>query len=152
MSGGSYDYASLADHLDDVLAKRQGIDQLADRLASLDESEFPGARAAAVLTQQLLGQLRVWEAYVESQTRLLGGVWKAVEWWDSCDWGPDQVREALAALAVPPPTEPEEVDVVATVDYSPEGRAMCASPQLPGGPHGRVTLLLAADGTVRWLQ
>jgi hypothetical protein len=108
MSGGSYNYLYGATSLDELLAKRHVLQEMADRLAGLDEAEFPGATAAARETAYLLNLLRVWDNHTEARTRLVSDVWHAVEWWDSSDYGPDQVREALAKLVdpTPPPSPP----------------------------------------------
>lgn len=96
MSGGSYDYASLTDCLDDLVRHQQQLERLAERLAMLPEAEFPGAAAAAQGTLALLVRAGLWDAHVRATSAVLRPVWHAVEWWDSNDWGPDQVREALA--------------------------------------------------------
>lgn len=51
---------------------------------------------AAKETYSLLVQLRQWETRADVHMERLRAVWKAVEWWDSGDWGEDDVREALA--------------------------------------------------------
>lgn len=97
MSGGSYDYLCFASDLDELLAKRHALKEMVDRLAGLDEREFPGASAAADQSRALLVRLQMWSSHVDTMTRMLQPTWKAVEWWDSCDSGEDDVREALAA-------------------------------------------------------
>lgn len=110
MSGGSYDYLCHSWNLDDLLGKRHSLEQMADRLAGLTEVDFPGVTAATRATMRLVHQLRMWDTHAEAQLELLRDVWKAVEWWDSCDSGPDHLVEALAAMltptAAPPPTDP----------------------------------------------
>lgn len=101
MSGGSYEYLCYAYGLDELLKKRTELERMADRLAGLDEQTFPGVTAAAGATLQLLALIRLWERHTDAQADLLRGVWQAVEWWDSCDSGPDRVREALTELVTP---------------------------------------------------
>jgi hypothetical protein len=98
MSGGSYNYLAHACDLEDLLAKRTELESMADRLAGLSEAEFPGAAAAERLTRSLLLRVQLWAAHADASTGLLAGVWKAVEWWDSADSGPDNVRGALAKM------------------------------------------------------
>lgn len=91
MSGGSYNYLCHAFDLDDLLSRRGSLREMADRLAGLGYAED-----AAKETEELLVLLNQWCVRAEVRRSRLAGVWKAVEWWDSCDWGEDQVREALA--------------------------------------------------------
>jgi hypothetical protein len=103
MSGGSYDYLCYATSLDELLAKRARLEEMFSRLSNLPEREFPGAAAAAALTKALLLHLQTWEVHAGVAIGQLAEVWKAVEWWDSCDYGPDQVAEALAEYVSAPP-------------------------------------------------
>jgi hypothetical protein len=98
MSGGSYNYLCSALDLDDILNKQYDLEQMADRLEGLPEAEFPGAGAAGHMTRRLLQTLKLWESHAAISLGMLTDVWKAVEWWDSCDWGPDQVKEELVKL------------------------------------------------------
>lgn len=101
MSGGSYDYASLVDELDEVLAKRGELEALGERLIDLSEDQFPGSTAAGERTLALLAWVQLWEAHVRAQTSVLRETWKAVEWWSSGDYGPDEVRDALMRMLAP---------------------------------------------------
>jgi hypothetical protein len=98
MSGGSYNYLCSALDLEDLLNKRSDLEAMADRLEGLSLIEFPGAAAAGRLTRELLLKITLWESHASVYAAALSDVWKSVEWWDSCDWGPDQVREELAKL------------------------------------------------------
>lgn len=89
MSGGSYDYICFAS-ADDLLAKKIEIQEMADRLAELGYAED-----AAKETMALLLTLRQFENRIKAMQERLSGVWKAVEWWDSCDSGEDRVHEEL---------------------------------------------------------
>jgi hypothetical protein len=64
---------------------------MADRLAGLGYAED-----AAKETEELLVLLSQWNVRADVRLKRLADVWKAVEWWDSCDWGEEHVREALA--------------------------------------------------------
>ncbi|WP_345150812.1 hypothetical protein, partial [Nonomuraea rubra] len=61
--------------------------RMSARLAGLGWAED-----AARETEELLVMLRQWQIRSEVRIARLRSVWKAVEWWDSCDWGEDQVR------------------------------------------------------------
>lgn len=98
MSGGSYNYLSSALDLEDLLSHMEELEQMANRLESLSEVEFPGAHAAGVMTRELLIKMNLWITHSIITARLLRGVWHDVEWWDSGDYGPDQVREGLNKL------------------------------------------------------
>jgi hypothetical protein len=91
MSGGSYNYLCHTWDLDDLLEHRGGLEEMSARLAGLGWAED-----AARETEELLVMLRQWQVRAETRMERLREVWKAVEWWDSNDWGEDQVREALA--------------------------------------------------------
>ncbi len=96
MSGGSYNYLAFASDLEDLLSKRRDMEAMADRLDGLSEREFPGSTAAARMTRELLLRIQTWESHAAASASILSGVWKGVEWWDSCDWGEDEVRAVLA--------------------------------------------------------
>ncbi len=53
------------------------------------------AQDAARETEELLVMLRQWEVRATVRLERLREVWKAVEWWRSCDYGEDQVKQAL---------------------------------------------------------
>lgn len=88
MSGGSYNYlchkeftghASLAD-----------LSDMVDRLSGLDYADD-----AARESMELLMIIRQFETRAEVIADRLRGVWKSVEWWDSCDSSEDGVKTAL---------------------------------------------------------
>lgn len=103
MSGGSYNYVYGVVDLEDLLNKRRDLYDMAERLEGLSEVEFPGATAAAQMTRKLLIQLEIWDRHATTTIQLLSGVWHDVEWWDSNDYGPDQVRVGLEKLLSPTP-------------------------------------------------
>src|SRR5215212_1916341 len=98
MSGGSYNYLYSALDLEELLAKAEDLERMADRLEGLPEIEFSGAGAAGRMTRHLLNMIKLWEFHANITAELLSGVWHDVEWWDSNDYGPDQVREGLRKL------------------------------------------------------
>lgn len=91
MSGGSFNYLCHTFDLDDLIDKRGSLEAMATELAGLGY-----AQDAARETEELLVMLRQWEVRATVRVERLRGVWKAVEWWRSSDYGEDQVREALA--------------------------------------------------------
>jgi hypothetical protein len=105
MSGGSYNYLANVFDLKDLLGKIEELEQMANRLEGLSEVEFPGAVAAGHMTRDLLLMIKLWESHATVSVELLSGVWHDVEWWDSNDYGPDQVREGLRKLLHRPPNQ-----------------------------------------------
>ncbi|MDQ0791979.1 hypothetical protein [Streptomyces sp. B1I3] len=90
MSGGSYNY--LYCHVSGLETQRGDIEAMRDRLAGLEADRIPGAARAARLTRYVLIHLDL----AEQKAQELTDVWHAIEWWDSNDYGEDDVREALA--------------------------------------------------------
>jgi len=91
MSGGSYNYLCHAS-ADEMMNKVSDLQDMADRLAGLSY-----ASDAARETQELLLIVRQFENRIEASTNRLHDVWRAVEWWDSCDSSEDSVKAALDA-------------------------------------------------------
>jgi hypothetical protein len=91
MSGGSYDYL-YSKEADDLLHRTDTIQEMADRLAEL------GYHGAAVESNELLADVRRFRARIEARMKRLSPVWRAVEWLDSGDSGPEQVKSAVAAF------------------------------------------------------
>lgn len=89
MSGGSYNYLCYAES-DTLLHNTETIKEMSDRLAGLGY-----ASDAAAETEDLLLLIRQALNRIEARRKRLEGVWKAIEWWDSADWGEDQVKKAL---------------------------------------------------------
>lgn len=86
MSGGSYDY--LCFKADDLSGRRGTVERMAQRLEGL-----PYASTAAADTRRILALL----ADAQAQAERLADIWRAVEWWDSGDYGDG--GEVLVALA-----------------------------------------------------
>lgn len=91
MSGGSYNYLYHTWDLSDLVQKKQDLADMFDRLAGLGY-----AQDAAKETYALLVQLRQFEIQTMVHVERLQELWKAIEWWDSADWGEDSVKNALA--------------------------------------------------------
>lgn len=91
MSGGSYNYLCRTWDLDRLLGHRGELERMSERLAGLGY-----AADAARETEELLVMLRQWENRAEVRVERLRDVWKAIEWWDSGDYGEERVKGALA--------------------------------------------------------
>ncbi len=89
MSGGSYNYLCHAD-VEQLFNKIPDLEDMADRLSALGY-----ASDAARETMEALLIIRQYEDRVTVISERLQGVWKAVEWWDSCDSDEDGVKTAL---------------------------------------------------------
>lgn len=101
MSGGSYDYLYVwADDLGELVQRRHHLQEMAERLSGL-----PYARDAAIETERMLAAIERLEIQVKVRGEALKDVWHAVEWWDSCDWSEERVKEALAKYRGDDPKE-----------------------------------------------
>lgn len=91
MSGGSFNYLCYAD--EEELAQRIGdLESMAEALA-----EYPDGEAASKDTHELVAIIQTAMRRIEARRRRLSELWQAVEWHRSCDYGPDQVADALKA-------------------------------------------------------
>lgn len=81
MSGGSYNYLFVRELCTDT----EDIERMAARLRELGHAD-----AAEHTNQVVVSMNRARELQAQ-----LAGVWQAVEWFDSCDWGPDDVTDAV---------------------------------------------------------
>lgn len=95
MSGGSYGYLELADGLLGLIERRVHLEDVFNRLNSMDETEFPGAAKAAEKTGALLTIISQYDQTIDVLTDDLKEVWHAVEWEDSNDGFAGQIQEAL---------------------------------------------------------
>lgn len=88
MSGGSYNYLYQKEFTGH--ASLTDLSDMADTLSGLGY-----ANDAARESIELLMIIRQFETRAEVIADRLRGVWKAVEWWDSCDSSEDGVKTAL---------------------------------------------------------
>lgn len=91
MSGGSFNYLCHSWDLSDIISKQGDLEEMAEALAGLGY-----AQDAARETEELLVILRQWEVRASVRLDRLREVWKAMEWWRSCDRSEDQFKETLA--------------------------------------------------------
>jgi hypothetical protein len=91
VSGGSFNYLCHTWDLDDLVGKQMDLEAMAQALAALGY-----AKDAARETEELLVLLRQWEVQATVRVERLREVWKAMEWWQSCDYSEDTFKEALA--------------------------------------------------------
>ena len=89
MSGGSYDYLFIAD-TSQLFDRQETIRRMAERLTELGHHE------AAKETEEVDLMINHARRRIEARAERLEKVWKAVEWYDSADWGIDSVSDAVA--------------------------------------------------------
>jgi hypothetical protein len=91
MSGGSYNYLCYREDLEDLLGSKYQIESMRVTLSDLGYAE-----EAAKETQDLLDLMAQWDAKVQEIAGNLKEVWKAIEWWHSCDYSEEEVKKAVA--------------------------------------------------------
>jgi hypothetical protein len=94
MSGGSFNY--LWCHVNGLEGQRGDIEEMARVLEEFDHDGVTGmlaARATRDVLRLLDGAERI--------ARQLAEVWHDVEWWQSCDYGPDSVADELRKFTYP---------------------------------------------------
>lgn len=89
MSGGSYDYLCYADATE-LFNKRQSISDMVTALAGM------GHLDAARETESIKLILNQFEVQIDARLQRLQDVWKAVEWTESGDTGPEAIDIAIA--------------------------------------------------------
>ncbi|MET4144286.1 hypothetical protein [Arthrobacter sp. UYCo732] len=92
MSGGAFDYLCMAYDLNGVFERQEQMAMMATTLRDW------GHDGAAAETEALHADLERLDSSVMDRVERLRGVWKAVEWTTSFDWGPDSVTEAVQEL------------------------------------------------------
>ena len=88
MSGGSYDYLCFKD-FPEICEKPHDINDMRDRLTQL------GYLDVAKETESVNLIIDSFRVRIEARLKRLGEVWKAIEWYDSNDWGIEEVEEAI---------------------------------------------------------
>lgn len=92
MSGGSFDYLYSQYSLTELLDRTDSIDTMGQTLRNA------GYDAAAAATESILADIKAFEESILARVENLRGVWKAVEWTHSGDWGPESIAEEAAAF------------------------------------------------------
>lgn len=88
MSGGSYDYLCYKDVFE-LESHREELNRMRDRLIEL------GHLDAAKETEGIILTLDSFKVRMDARISRLKDVWRAVEWFDSGDYGTEQVTEAI---------------------------------------------------------
>lgn len=92
MSGGSFNYLCHKDETEiRGWQELQDLEHMAERLAALGY-----ASDAARETTALLLTLRQQQVLVGTYLERLGPVWRAMEWWSSCDSSEESFKSVLA--------------------------------------------------------
>lgn len=103
MSGGSFNYLCCRD-VDDMVdrddadldAMRAELATRPDAALAVEGIDMLRVKLATLRQEREAQRLR--EREVDAFKGRLNDVFRAVEWWRSCDWGEDRVVEALAKL------------------------------------------------------
>jgi hypothetical protein len=127
MSGGSYNY--LCYHTDGLEAQLGDIQSMAERCESLGHDD------AAADTLRILMLL----AEANRQAKTLEKAWKAIEWYDSCDWSLSQAQEALQEYskqrtpvsAAPEHGTPAPPNLIGWRYVGPNGQVYVLTPEQP---------------------
>ena len=91
MSGGSFNH--LCHRQIEELIERIGYTDALDMAEEL--SKLPDGETAARETLQLFEDLRIVAMRFEARVEKLRPLWRAVEWWKSCDTSKETALEAL---------------------------------------------------------
>ena len=89
MSGGSYNYMYFKVEDDPLNVDQRDLETMAERLAEM------GYHDAARETYECLLDIRATRARFEARAKRMADVWHAVEWFDSGDYGREQVTESI---------------------------------------------------------
>lgn len=106
MSGGSYDYlycvVDSGDSLEYLLEKLETLEGMCNRLKEMPNAESARQESMAVL-HEVKDYIRLREEIKDSiltRTQNLADVWQAVEYYDSCDCGIEDVERAILDFEV----------------------------------------------------
>lgn len=89
MSGGSFNYL-YAKSPDELIEMTDTIKRMRDRLV-----ELKAPRTCVEQTERVLDLIERFWSVMTVRISSLEGVWHGVEWYDSNDWGLDQVQEVF---------------------------------------------------------
>jgi hypothetical protein len=88
MSGGSYDYLCYKDP-GDLINYIETLESMANRLQTLKCED------GAAETYDLIRIIKQSDMRISTIQKRLSDLWHAVEWFDSCDFGEEDVMEAI---------------------------------------------------------
>lgn len=91
MSGGSFNYLCHKVASDLLQGGREDLEHMIDALAALGYAPDAARESATVLAE-----VRAVEVRLDAQLQRLSGVWRAMEWWQSCDTSEQDFKRALA--------------------------------------------------------
>lgn len=88
MSGGSYDYLCFKDS-SDILNHLETVERMANDLT------VEGFPLPAFMTRKVVLLARSYQARMDKLLGTLQDVWQAQEWYASCDYSLEQVKDAV---------------------------------------------------------
>lgn len=88
MSGGSWNYLYCKD-IDEIMTSVEDLQDMSDRLVTLGYTDI------AQDTQRLVEYIRSASIRIETLFEALSPVFKAVEWFDSGDWGEETLNNEI---------------------------------------------------------
>lgn len=93
MSGGSFNYLC---HKDAQQIMDGGLGDLREMAEALEDLGYY-AKEPAERTRALYDRFNEVLNELDAEVQALAPVWKAKEWWQSCDWGADQFWKMVGA-------------------------------------------------------
>jgi hypothetical protein len=96
VSGGSFNYLCSRYSLTELLEQTSDIDTMGRTLRNAGHVE------AAAATESILADIKAFEESILARGEALRGVWKAVEWTHSSDWGPGSITREVEAFNARP--------------------------------------------------
>lgn len=100
MSGGSFNYLCHADPAE-LFNRTSDIERMVEELAKL------GFKDAAQETETIKLIAHHFQVLMQARLNRLSPVWKAVEWYRSCDWSLDSVNDAIEKYREPAQPKPQ---------------------------------------------
>lgn len=90
MSGGSFNYLHHAEGLEELMRKRNDLQDMRTAMATHEFTEEVGDA-----TQELIDVLDRADKEIKQKIYELKDVWHAFEYWYSADWGRGEVEDAI---------------------------------------------------------
>jgi len=89
MSGGSFKYLYSRD-VSELLGSQGELEHMAEWLSAHD------AQDAAAEVEDIIASIRQFQRRADTRLRRMSDLFKAVEWYESNDWGKERVDKELA--------------------------------------------------------